>query len=173
MALKSTVWKVALSVSDLDRSHFAQYALTVAQHPSETPDRVMVRLLAFALHASEDLRFGKGIASDDEPAVWEVDPAGVIRLWIELGLPDESRLRKACGRADRVVLLAYGGRAVDLWCEQNAAVVARLSNLRILEISPADVSKLGALAARNLSLDWTIQEGVVYLGEESVEVRAR
>ena len=75
MALKSTVWKVALTVSDLDRSHFADYSLTVAQHPSETSERVMLRLLAFALHASEDLRFGKGISTDDEPALWEIDPA--------------------------------------------------------------------------------------------------
>lgn len=170
MALKSTVWKVALTVSDLDRSHFADYSLTVAQHPSETAERVMVRLLAFALHASEDLRFGKGVSTDDEAAVWEIDPTGVIRLWIEVGLPDESRLRKACGRADRVVLLAYGGRAVDLWREQNATVLARLSNFSLLQISPEDMSTLGRLAQRNLQLNWTIQEGVVYLGEDTIRV---
>ncbi len=172
MALKSTVWKVALTVSDLDRSHFADYSLTVAQHPSETSERVMLRLLAFALHASEDLRFGKGISTDDEPALWEIDPAGVIRLWIELGLPDESRLRKACGRSGRVVLLAYGGRAVDLWREQNRSALARLNNFSMLQVSPEDCAKLVKLAQRNMQLSWTIQEGLVYIGEDSVRVEA-
>ena len=170
MALKSTVWKVNLSISDLDRSHFGDYALTIAQHPSETTDRVMIRLLAFALHACEDLRFGKGLSTDDEPAVWEVDPTGRIRQWIEVGLPDESRLRKACGRADQVILLAYGGRAVDLWWEQNAATLARFSNLKVMQISPEDVVTLGRLAQRNLTLAWTLQEGVIYLGDESISV---
>lgn len=170
MALKSTVWKVNLSVSDLDRSHFADYALTIAQHPSETAERVMVRLLAFALHACEDLRFGKGLSTDDEAAVWEVDPSGLIRQWIEVGLPDESRLRKACGRAQQVVLLAYGGRAVDLWWEQNAPLLARFSNLKVLQISPEDVVTLGRQAQRNMNVAWTIQEGVVYLGDDSVSV---
>src|SRR5690242_13559913 len=112
MALKSTIFKATLAVADLDRGYYAEHALTVARHPSETDERMMVRLLAFALHADERLEFGRGISSDDEPALWLKEYSGEIRLWIEVGLPDERLLRRAAGRADQVVVLAYGGRAV-------------------------------------------------------------
>ena len=97
MALRATVYKVQLDVSDLDRNHFAQYPLTLALHPSETEERMMVRLLAFAMHAGQDVQFGKGLSAEEEAAVWEVDPTGEIKVWIDVGQPDESRIRKACG----------------------------------------------------------------------------
>jgi uncharacterized protein YaeQ len=170
MALKSTVLKLSLSLSDLDRNHFADYTLTVAQHPSETAERVMVRVLAFALHAGPDLRFGKGLSSDEEAAVWEIDPTGAIELWIEVGLPDESRIRKACGRAARVVLITYGGKSADLWWRQNADVLARHSNLEVFQLGFEDGEKLARLAERNMKLTWTIQEGTIYLGDDSISL---
>lgn len=108
MALKATVYKADLQLADLDRHHFGDYALTLAQHPSETMERVMIRLLAFALFASEDLRFGRGLSNEEDASLWEIDPGGVIRLWIDLGLPDEARIKKACSRADRMVVVTYG-----------------------------------------------------------------
>jgi len=162
MALKSTVFKAQLQLADLDRNHFGDYALTLAQHPSETNERLMVRLLAFALYAGEDLRFGNGLSSVEEAAVWEIDPTGAIRLWIEVGLPDEARLRKASGRAERLVLIAYGSRA-GLWWKQNAEALQRYRNLTVIQLSGEDSEQLGRLAERNMKLAWTIQEGCVYL----------
>lgn len=163
MALKSTVFKADLQVADLDRGHFADYALTLARHPSETDLRMMVRLLAFALHAGEDLRFGKGLSTDDEPALWEVDPAGIIKCWIEVGQPDEDRVRKAAARAERVVVLTYGDKAVDVWWQQNRDKFARFGKLTVARITSAEGEALAALAARSMKLACTVQEGVVYL----------
>ena len=111
MALKATIFKANLQVNDLDRHYYTLHALTMAQHPSETDERLMVRLLAFALHADEALEFGKGLSSD-EPTLWQKDATGLIDLIIEIGLPDEQLLRRYCGRAKQVVVYAYGGRTV-------------------------------------------------------------
>src|SRR5437762_3482931 len=114
MALKATIFKVDLSVADIDRGYYADHSLTIARHPSETDERMMVRVLAFALHAGERLEFGRGLSSEDEPDLVQRDLTGAIECWIEVGLPDEREVRKACGRAREVHVLAYG-RGVDLW----------------------------------------------------------
>lgn len=172
MALKSTIFKAELQVADLDRGHFADYSLTIARHPSETDERMMVRLLAFALHAGQDLSFGKGISTDDEPALWEVDPSGIIRCWIEVGQPDESRIRKASGRADKVVVLAYGARAVDVWWKQNAGLLARFDNVEVWRLTSEAGQALAGLAERSMKLSCTIQDGVVWMagGNQSIEL---
>jgi uncharacterized protein YaeQ len=171
MALKSTVFKADLQLADLDRNYFSDYALTIAQHPSETMERVMIRLLAFALFASEDLRFGRGLSNEDDASLWEIDPGGVTRLWIDVGLPDETRIKKACSRSDQVVVLSYGGRASDLWWQQQANPLARYKNLTVLQILPEDSEKLVAVANRTMKLSWTIQEGMLYLAETAVTPR--
>lgn len=162
MALKSTIFKADLQVADLDRGHFADYTLTVARHPSETDERMMIRLLAFALHAGPDLAFGKGISNDDEPALWEVDPSGIVRCWIEVGMPDETRIRKACNKADRVVVLAYGARAVDVWWGQVSGALARFDNLEVWRLTAEEGQALAGLAERTMKLACTVQEGTVY-----------
>ena len=162
MALKATICKADLQVADLDRSHFGDYALTIARHPSETDERMMIRLLAFAMYAGQDLAFGKGVSSDEEAAVWEVDPAGVIKLWIEVGLPDETRIRKASNRSERVVLVAYGVRAVDVWWKQNADYLKRFDNLTVLQVVGDESQALAALAAKKMAFSCTIQEGTIY-----------
>ena len=171
MALKSTVFKADLQLADLDRHHFADYALTLAQHPSETMERVMIRLLAFALFASEDLRFGRGLSNEEDASLWAIDPGGVTRLWIDLGLPDETRIKKACSRADQAVVVTYGGRPSDLWWLQNADALSRYRNLSVIQIAPEDSEKLVALANRSMKLSWTIQEGMVYLSDATVTPR--
>ena len=117
MAIKSTVFKATLQIADMDRHYYAEHALTLAQHPSETDERLMVRLLAFALYADAALAFGKGISSDDEADLWCKDLTGAIERWIIVGLPDERTVRKASGRADQVVVIGYG-RSADIWCDQ-------------------------------------------------------
>src|SRR6478609_8455662 len=159
MALKSTIFKAELQVSDLDRAHFATHALTLARHPSETDERMMVRLLAFALNADERLQFGRGLSAEDEADLMLTDLTGAIDLWIEVGLPDEREVRKAAGRAREVKVYTYGGRSAAMWWDQNRAALARLDNLTVVDIPVA----IGNLAARNMSLQCTIQDGQLYL----------
>lgn len=163
MALKATVVKAQLQVSDMDRHYYATHALTLAQHPSETELRLMVRVLAFALYADERLEFGRGVSSDDEPDLWRKSLTGEIEQWIELGAPDESRIRKACGRAREVVVLGYAGRASDLWWDKNGAGLARCSNLTVLDLPPGKGEELAALFAKNMSLQALVQDGEVQL----------
>jgi uncharacterized protein YaeQ len=170
MALKATVFKATLDVADMDRNYYGSHALTVARHPSETDARMMVRLLAFALHASDTLAFGRGIAAEDEPALWQKDATGVIATWIDVGLPDERVLRKASGRAVSVVLYAYGGRAVELWRERHATALARLPNFVVHVLAPDAVEALAALAARTMQLQCTIQDGQVWFSNVDTTV---
>lgn len=167
MALKATVFKAELQVSDLDRHHYQTYSLTLARHPSETDERMMVRLLAFALHAADDLAFGRGLSSEDEPALAERDLTGAIRRWIDVGLPDERDLRRACGRADEVVVLSYGGRAAEIWWQQNEGKLKLLDKLVVLGVDAEDSAALAALAGRTMRLQCTIQDGRVYLADEA------
>ena len=163
MAVGAKVHKVELQVSDLDRHHYGTHALVLAQHPSETDERLMLRVLAFALFADERLEFGRGLSTDDEPDLWRKDLTGAIEQWIELGLPDESRVRKACGRAREVVVITYGGRAADLWWEKNAAPLERCRNLTVLDIAPDASKALAARLARGMSLQAVIQDGHLQL----------
>jgi uncharacterized protein YaeQ len=170
MALRSTVYRADLTVSDLDRHVYAQHALTLARHPSETEERMMVRLLAFALHADEALAFGRGLSTEGEPDLWKRDATGAIDLWIDVGLPEEKDIRKACGRAREVVVLAYGARRVDAWWDERAAALARLSNLRVVTLSGAGSDALSSLAARSMVLTCTIQDGHVWMASEASTV---
>jgi uncharacterized protein YaeQ len=167
MALNATIYKAELQISDMDRHYYATHALTLARHPSETEERLMVRLFAFALYADERLEFGKGLSSDDEPDLWRKDRSGEIEQWIELGQPDEQRVRKACGRARQVVVITYGGRTSDIWWDKNGAALARAKNLRVIDISAAS-DALTALAERGMRLQCMIQDGQVQVfGEDS------
>ncbi|MGH6623618.1 MAG: YaeQ family protein [Burkholderiaceae bacterium] len=170
MALRSTVYRADLSVSDLDRGVYAQHALTLARHPSETEERLMVRLLAFALHADEALAFGRGLSAEDEPDLWQRDPTGVIDLWIDVGLPDEKDVRKACGRAAQVVVLAYGARRVDAWWQDNASAFTRQTNLSVITLAAEETEALQSLAAKSMQLSCTIQEGHVWFAGEGAGI---
>jgi len=158
MALNSTTYKAELAISDMDRHYYATHVLTVARHPSETEERLMVRLLAFALFADERLAFGKGISSDDEPDLWRKDLTGEIIEWIDLGQPDEGRIRKACGRARQVVVITYSGRGADIWWDKNKAQLARAKNLTVIDIPASAVAELAALANRTMRLQCMIQD---------------
>jgi uncharacterized protein YaeQ len=163
MALKSTIFKAELQVSDLDRGHFATHSLTIARHPSETDERMMVRLLAFALNADERLEFGRGLSSEDEPDLVKRDLTGAIDLWIEVGLPDERSVRKAAGRAREVKVYVYGGRSAAMWWTQNAEAMARLRNVSVIEVPDSVAGSVTSFAERNMRLDCTIQESQVWL----------
>lgn len=171
MALKATIFKANLQIADIDRHHYADYGLTIARHPSETDERMMVRLLAFALHAGERLEFSKGLCVDEEPALWQKNYTGEIELWIDVGLPDAERIRKACNQAKQVLVYCYGGRSADLWWQRCAETLTRQQNLRVFNL-PATVSKgLAALAQRNMELHVNIQDGQIGIGDASQQLQ--
>ena len=163
MAPKATVVKAELQVSDMDRHYYASHNLTLAQHPSETEERLMVRLLAFALYADERLEFGRGLSDEDEPALWRRDYTGEIEQWIDLGQPDESRIRKASGRARQVIVVNYGGRVADLWWDKNAAALARLGNLTVIDLDAASIDALTAMIERSMRFNAILQDGELQL----------
>jgi len=158
MAIKSTIFKVSLQIADMDRYYYADHALTVAQHPSETEERMMVRLLAFAVYADEALTFGRGITGEDEPDLWQKDLTGAIERWIMVGLPDERVLRKASGRAHQVVVISYG-RAANIWWNENRSKLTRLDNLTVLRLPTESSQALAKLVNRTMQLQCNIQEG--------------
>jgi uncharacterized protein YaeQ len=171
MALNATIYKVELQITDMDRHYYATHTLTLARHPSETAVRLMVRLFAFALYADERLELGKGISADDEPDLWRKDRTGAIEQWIELGQPDEQRVRKACGRARQVVVINYGGRVADLWWDKAGAALTRAKNLTVIDIPTSASDALAALADRSMRLQCMIQDGQVQIfGDEGIAI---
>ncbi|MBN2856135.1 MAG: YaeQ family protein [Halothiobacillaceae bacterium] len=170
MAQKATIFKADLSIADMDRHYYADHALTLALHPSETHARLMLRLVAFALHATENLSFTRGLSAEDEPDIWRKSLTDEIELWIELGLPDERRLRKAAGRAKQVWVYAYGNRGVDVWWEKSAKDFNRIDNLRIFALDDATISALESLIERSMQLSFTMQDGDIWLSNGITQV---
>jgi len=172
MALKSTVFKAEVQVADMDRHHYQTHGLTIARHPSENDQRMMVRVLAFALYADEALAFGRGLSTEDEPALWQKDLTGAIDLWIDVGQPDEKDIRRACGRAAQVVLITYGGPVAEVWWEKIRHKLERLDNLTVLNLSIDEGAALAGLAERTMILQATIQDGSVLLtgGGQAIEL---
>jgi len=171
MALKATIFKADLQISDMDRHYYQNHVLTIARHPSETDERMMIRVLAFALHASEALSFGKGLSDVDEPDVWQKDLTGAIDLWIEVGQPDDKRILKACGRAAQVIVYSYSSVS-NIWWGQTGSRVERAKNLRVINIAAETSLALSKLAQRSMQLQCTIQDGQIWLGsnDEMVQI---
>ena len=163
MSLKATVYKLELQISDMDRHYYQTHRITLAQHPSETEQRMMVRALAFALNADEALSFGRGLSSEDEPDLWRRDLTGEIELWIDVGQPDETRIRRACGRARKVIIYTYSGHGAQIWWDKNGASLARNKNLEVINLPAPACQNLAAMAGRTMSLQCLIQEGQIQL----------
>lgn len=170
MALKATIFKADLQIADMDRHYYQDHALTIARHPSETDERMMVRLLAFARHADPALAFGKGLSDVAEPDLWQRDLTGAIELWIEVGQPDEKRILKACGRATQVVVVCYGSTSA-LWWGQVGPKVARARNLTVLALPSAAAQQLARLAQRTMQLQCTIEDGQIWMRGEQAAVQ--
>ena len=171
MALKATVIKARLNVSDMTRHHYQDYALTVAQHPSETEQRLMIRLLAFALYAQESLRFTKGLCADDEPELWAVEPDETISLWIDLGLPDEKRIKKACSRAKHVVVIAYGENTQSIWWQKLQSKVSQHKNLSVISLAYEQTQQLAEMAQRNIDIAINIDEQEAWVSNDNASVQ--
>ena len=169
MSPKSTVYKVELQISDLDRHYYQEHNLTLALHPSETEERMMVRLLAFAMNADERLTFGRGLSSEDEPDLWQRDDTGEIERWIETGQPDEQRVRRACGRARHVLIYTYSGRSAQVWWDKIGSSLNR-KNLTVIDLPETSVQALAGLAERTMRLQCMIEERHVQLMNQNGSV---
>lgn len=169
MSPKSTVYKVELQISDLDRHYYQEHNLTLAMHPSETEARMMVRLLAFAMNANERLSFGRGLSTEDEPDLWQRDDTGEIDLWIETGQPDEADIRRACGRARHVIVYTYSGRSAQVWWDKIGSGLNR-KNLSVIDLPEESVQALAGLAARTMRLQCMIEDRHVQLMDQSGSV---
>jgi uncharacterized protein YaeQ len=168
LAVKSTIFKVQLQVNDMDRKYFQEHSLTLARHPSETDERLMVRLLAFALHANEALQFAGGL-SCDEPDLWRKDLTGAIDLWIAVGQPDEQQIRRACGRARQVMVYTYSGRSAQVWWQKSGANLERSKNLTVIDLAAASGEALAALVEHSMQMQCFIQDGEVQMmGDEAI-----
>ena len=161
MAQKATIYKVELSVSDMDRHYYETHTLTVAKHPSETDERLMVRILAFALNAHEHLEFTRGLSTDDEPDIWQKSLSGELELWVALGLPGAKIVRQSCGKADEVIIYCYGGRTAEIWWEKIKNSTTRFDNLQVVNFSEKDTRELGKQVNRSMRLQVNIQDGDV------------
>jgi uncharacterized protein YaeQ len=169
LALKSTIYKAELQVADMDRHYYADHTLTIARHPSETDERMMVRLLAFALNASERLEFCKGLSDNDEPDIWEKDLTGAIETWIEVGQPDERRIAKASSRASRVIVMAYGGRTSDVWWQSVSGKVQRFGNVQVVTLAAGAGEALTRLVERSMRLQITVEDGAAWVTSADAE----
>ncbi|UUX94109.1 YaeQ family protein [Aquabacterium sp. J223] len=176
MALKATIYKAQLQLADMDRGVYADHSLTLARHPSENDERLMLRLLAFALRVPADdhhgmLEFTRGLDEPDEPPLWQKDLTGALVQWIDLGQPDERRLIRAAGRAEQVVVYASGS-SVPIWWQPLEQRVARAANLEVWQVPADQTQALAALADRGMRLAINVQDGTAWVsqGERSVEV---
>ncbi|TQF72494.1 YaeQ family protein [Pseudoalteromonas luteoviolacea] len=172
MALKSTILKAHLNISDMDRHVYTDKSLTIAQHPSENEQRLMVRLLAYILQYNEELTFTKGLCVDDEPAAWQKNLTDDVELWVDIGLPDEKRLKKAAVRAKQVVLYTYGENTQEIWWKKNQSAANQYSNLSVFSLPYSATSQMTELFARSMDLTATIQDGEIWLSnsEHSVQI---
>jgi len=171
MALKATIFKAELQIADMDRNYYQDHSLTLARHPSETDERMMLRIFAFVRHAHELLQMCKGVSEADEPDLWLKDLTGDIKLWIDLGQPDEKRVRKSCGRAKQVVIYNYGSNAANIWWRQQGDKLATLNNLSVYNIAVTQSKALAGLAQRTMRLQCTVQDGITWLADESSAVQ--
>lgn len=170
MALKATIYKADLQIADMDRHYYVDHALTIARHPSESDERMMARVLMYALYAQEGIAFTKGLFDVDEPEVWVKDLTGEIKLWIDIGQPDDVRLRKASGRADQVVVLCFSSSS-DVWWKQIESKLTRLNNLTVLQLPVETSQELTALVERTMQLQCMVQDGEVWISTEGARVQ--
>jgi uncharacterized protein YaeQ len=176
MALKAIIHKAQLQIADMDRGVYVDHAVTIARHPSETDERMMIRLLALALNVPADtdhgtLELAKDLWDADEPALWRKDLTGEIKHWIEVGQPDDKRLMKASGRADRVSVLSFSA-STPIWWSGIATKITRATNIDVWQVDAAQSQALAELAQRGMQLQISVQDGTAWIGdaERSVEI---
>jgi uncharacterized protein YaeQ len=165
VAIKPSIFKINIQIADMNRHYYNDHLMTIAQHPSETEERMMVRVLAFALNASESLSFADSISDNNNADLWERDYNGDIALWISVGLPDEKLIRKASIKAKQVVIYSYGGRTADIWWSK--LNIAEYANVKVFNLAEQDTQDLAAMFSRGMGINFTIQENDVLITSDT------
>lgn len=166
MAQNATIYKVELSVSDMDRHYYETHKLTVAKHPSETDERLMLRIVAFAMNAHENMEMTKGLSTDDEPDIWQKSLSGELDVWVSLGLPSEKIIRQSCGKSKKTIIYTYGGKSAEIWWDKVRNSTARFDNLQVANFSSVETAALAGLAQRALKLQVNIQDGELMISAD-------
>jgi len=176
MALKATIYKAQIQLADMDRNIYGDHNVTIARHPSETDERMMIRLLAFALNVPADdhqgnLEFAKDLWDTDEPSLWQKDLTGQIVQWIDLGQPDDKRIMKSAPRAERTAVYSYTS-STPIWWNGIANKITRASNVTVWQIPAEQSQQLATLAQRTMQLQVTVQDGAMWVGDgaQSIEI---
>ncbi|MDP2256596.1 MAG: YaeQ family protein [Polaromonas sp.] len=179
MAIKATIHKAQLQIADMDRGVYADHSVIIARHPSETDERMMIRLLAFALNVPADdkkgkLEFAKDLWDVNEPALWHKDYTEAVLHWIDVGQPDDKRLMRAAGRAERVSVYSFSS-STPVWWKGIESKLTRADNLLVWQIEAAQSQALAKLAERGMQLQVTVQDGTVWMSTatDSVEITPR
>ena len=179
MAIKATIYKAAIQLADMDRHHYGDYEVTLARHPSETDERLLIRLLAFALRVPKTndlgaLEFAKDMWEPDEPSLWQKNLTGQLEQWIEVGQPDEKRLMRASGRSRQVCVYSFSA-STPIWWSGIATKITRARNLSVWQVPAEQSQALAALADRSMRLQVTLQDGAIWVSDnqQSVEVTLR
>lgn len=167
MALKATIYKATINISDLDNHYYDELNLTIAQHPSESDKRMMVRLVAYILNVQERLEFTKGLSEESEPEIWLKNYTDDIEIWIELGRPDDARLRKASHKSQKVIVYSYDDNVSSIWWKSIASKVRDYKNLEIFSINDEQVAGLESMVGRTMQLQATIEDGQLWLSNDS------
>lgn len=168
MAIRPSIFKINIQIADMDRHYYNDHTLTIAQHPSETPERVMVRILAFALNASANLSFADGITDQNNADLWDKDHNEQISLWISVGLPDEKLIRKAVNRSNQVIIYSYGGRRSEIWWSK--LKLSAYPNLKVINLPAEETQSLATMLSRGMKMNFTIEDGEIMIANESTSL---
>lgn len=164
MALQATPYKIEMNLTDMDRHVYETLRFTVARHPSETEERLAVRLIAYALFYKEHLSFGRGLSDVDEPALWEKSLDDRVLHWIEVGQPDSERMTWCSRRTERFSLVAYGNLRV--WQTKELDPVRSLKNINVVGIEQGALEALAQDLPRSLNWSLMISEGELFITDE-------
>ena len=168
MALGATIYKATIDISDVDRGYYGTHLCTLARHPSETEERLAIRLLDFCLYVGETdmrLEFGRGLSTEGEPALWEIDDTGSIARWIDVGVPDVKQVRKAAGRSNEEIVIAYGEDRIDPWWKQHGSDMRKVDKLSVAMVKDGEIAQMLPLMSRTMHLTVTVQDGVIWLSD--------
>lgn len=168
MAIKPTIYKARISLSDLERDYYDAISLTIAQHPSETLERMMVRVLAYCINAQEDLELTKGLDEVDEPDLWVRTMDEQTTLWIDVGEPSFERVKKACNQAKAVKVYSFNSKS-DVWWAQGEAKLSRLE-ASVYRFPWDNIEALAKLVERTMDLSVTITGNSAYVAGDLGEV---
>ena len=167
MALKATIFKADISITDMDRNYYNEHNLTIARHPSENDARMMLRIVAFIVNAHEQLQFTKGLSDDEVPDIWQKDFSDVIELWIELGQPSEQRIKKGCNQSQQMMIYAYADNSFDAWWKKEQNSLRTRKNLSVFTLPESLSTTLASAVDRSMQMQVTVQDGQIWLTIES------